>query len=233
MNRTAPATNERRPDLNSIHEPQPATHEENMKSAPRPTTARAKQLRDGRKKEEAEARALEEAKLRARNLEILMGIDEGDRPLWPECSMDLRVGAIRPIRTIDSILERLGLQGSLVASMSSYVLDIPNHGQFGTHLDPQAHVEFIAGSTNGVFGLRDQATGKWMFIVTLTAEDMSRLRSFAAAVDIDGTIWSSPEATVRFRSGRLRQLPVDGYDPVSFYAAIDSLEIGSVAADDS
>ena len=203
-----------------------------MRHTPFDPKARAKEQRAQRKKVAAEAKMLEEAFLRARNMEILMGIEEDDRVFWPGCSVTLRVGAIRHMRTIDSLVGNPGFQGDLVASASSFIFDIPNYADVAMKFDRRAHVEFIAGSSNHVLGIRMRPAGSWIFVVTLTAPDLARLGSFAAAVDPGDGPWFSPDATALVQSGTLAPLRIDGHETPDFVGLVDSLQFGTAEPGD-
>lgn len=200
-----------------------------MKRKPSDPKSPGRRSGSARKKAAAEAKVLEEAKLRARNMEILMGVEEGDLPFWPGSSVQLRIGAIRPMRTTDSVVGKPGLQGDLIASASSYVFDIPNYADVTLSLDPRAHVEFVVGSSSRVLGVRREPSGPWTFTVTLTGADMVRLRSFATAVDPGAAAWSAPEATVTIRCEKLTPLRIEGHETPNFVGLVSSLQLGSAS----
>lgn len=191
--------------------------------------ARAAEAHAARRKEANEAKLQQEAEVRARNMALLMGIEEDDRPFWPGSSVSLRIGAIRPMRISDSVVGKSGLHGDLVASGSSYVLDIPNYADVGLHLDARAHVEFIAGTSSRILGVRIEPSGEWTFIVVLAADDMNRLRSFVTEIDPVAATWSSPEATVLVRSEALKPLRDSGHETVDFVGLVTAFELGTPA----
>lgn len=195
--------------------------------------ARAAEAHAARRKEANEAKLQQEAEVRARNMALLMGIEEDDRPFWPGSSVSLRIGAIRPMRISDSLVGKSGLQGDLVASASSYVLDIPNYADVGLHLDDRAHVEFIAGTSSRMLGVRLEPSGEWTFIVVLAADDMNRLRSFATEIDPGEAPWSLPEATVLVRSEALRPIPNNGHETVNFAGLVSDIKFGTPAPTES
>lgn len=160
---------------------------------------------------------------------LLFPEEERDWPCLPGSWIRLVVGAIRPLKSENSVINASGLVGNLVADRSDYVVDYPTDVPAGVWLQPDAAIEFVSAARNQLIGHRfmdSDGTVRWNFVAQLTSEVFGIVQEFAKDVETCDVHWTSPHATVVIAAEHLEPLPpVDSRD-ISFFGPIVSLKVG-------
>ncbi|MFO0911319.1 MAG: hypothetical protein U0795_00045 [Pirellulales bacterium] len=174
-------------------------------------------------------REMEAEEREAQRPSLLFREEQENRPCLGSSWIRLAVGAIRPLKSEDSLANASGLVCNLVAGRSDYVVDYPTDVPTGVWLEPETRVEFVSSGRNQLVGHRlvnSDGNVRWNFVAQLTSEVFDIIQEFARDVDTCDIPWTSPHATLMIYAEHLEPLPPLNPRDISFFGPIASLKVG-------